>query len=119
MRIVRRTREIERRLLGRDVVHERVCRTDAAAGHHTGRQERPMTRLSGFKPTGHLQLGNYLGAIRPMVDVQREDPSLVSVVDLHALTVAHDPARVRVLTVEVATLLLAAGVDPAVTPLYV
>jgi tryptophanyl-tRNA synthetase len=78
-----------------------------------------MTRLSGFKPTGHLQLGNYLGAIRPMVDVQREDPSLVSVVDLHALTVAHDPARVRALTVEVATLLLAAGVDPAVTPLYV
>src|SRR5207248_538620 len=52
-----------------------------------------MTRLSGFKPTGHLQLGNYLGAIRPMVDVQREDPSLVSVVDLHALTVA---ARTRV-----------------------
>jgi tryptophanyl-tRNA synthetase len=78
-----------------------------------------MNRLSGFQPTGHLQLGNYLGAIRPMVDGQHDTPSVVMVVDLHALTVTHEPDRVRALTLEVATLLLAAGVDPAVTPLYV
>jgi tryptophanyl-tRNA synthetase len=76
-------------------------------------------RLSGFQPTGHLQLGNYLGAIRPMVDSQHDVDSVVAVVDLHALTVTHDPARVRELTMEVATLLLAAGVDPEVSLLYV
>jgi tryptophanyl-tRNA synthetase len=78
-----------------------------------------MTRISGFQPTGHLHLGNYLGAIRPVVDSQREDPSVVTVVDLHALTVTHDPARVRALTLEVATLLLASGVDPDVSTVYV
>jgi tryptophanyl-tRNA synthetase len=76
-------------------------------------------RLSGFQPTGHLQLGNYLGAIRPMVDSQHTHESVVMVVDLHALTVDHDPVRVRDLTLEVATLLLAAGVDPGAGALYV
>jgi tryptophanyl-tRNA synthetase len=78
-----------------------------------------MTRLSGFKPTGHLQLGNLVGAIRPMVAAQFDTPSVVLVPDLHALTVEHDPARVRELTLEVATLLLAAGVDPERSLLYV
>src|SRR3954452_25099754 len=75
-------------------------------------------RLSGFKPTGHLQLGNYLGAIRPMVESQDRTGSVVMVVDLHALTVDHDPVQVRALTLEVAATLLAAGVDPAAGPLY-
>jgi tryptophanyl-tRNA synthetase len=76
-------------------------------------------RLSGFKPTGHLQLGNYLGAIRPMVDAQHEVDSVVLVCDLHALTVEHDPAALRTYTREVVTMLLAAGVDPAASLLYV
>src|SRR5207247_8908757 len=61
----------------------------------------------------------YLGAIRPMVDAQREVDSVVLVADLHALTVEHEPARVREHTLEVARLLLAAGVDPARSLLYV
>jgi tryptophanyl-tRNA synthetase len=69
-------------------------------------------QLSGFKPTGHLQLGNLLGAIRPTVAGQRDHQSIVLVVDLHAMTVDHEPHRLRELTLEVATLLLAAGVDP-------
>jgi len=69
-------------------------------------------RLSGFQPTGHLQLGNLLGAIRPTVAGQDDHESVVLVVDLHAMTVDHDPARLRELTLETATLLLAAGVDP-------
>src|SRR5947208_6064765 len=76
-------------------------------------------QLSGFKPTGHLQLGNLLGAIRPMVAGQRDHESIVLVVDLHAMTVDHDPDRLRELTVETATLLLAAGVDPARSLFYV
>ncbi|MGE5828674.1 MAG: tryptophan--tRNA ligase [Micromonosporaceae bacterium] len=69
-------------------------------------------RLSGFKPTGRLQLGNYLGAIRPMVDAQHRTDSVVMIADLHALTVEHDPQRLRQLTAELLATLLAAGVDP-------
>jgi tryptophanyl-tRNA synthetase len=68
-------------------------------------------RLSGFKPTGHLHLGNYFGAIRPVVEAQYTTESIATVADLHALTVEHHPARVRALSREVAGLLLAAGVD--------
>jgi tryptophanyl-tRNA synthetase len=76
-------------------------------------------RISGFTPTGSLQLGNYLGAVRPTIAAQYETDSLVFVSDLHALTVEHDPARLRAQTLEVATLLLAAGLDPARCPLFV
>jgi tryptophanyl-tRNA synthetase len=75
-------------------------------------------RLSGFKPTGPLQLGNYLGAIRPMVNAQSQVDSVVLIVDLHALTVEHDPEQVRVRTLEYAGLLLAAGVDPDASLTY-
>ncbi|MEU1279296.1 tryptophan--tRNA ligase [Streptomyces sp. NPDC005805] len=80
-----------------------------------------MTRIfSGIKPTGHLTLGNYLGAMRRWVEVdQHGADALFSVVDLHALTVEHDPARVRRLTRQSATLLLAAGLDPELCTLFV
>jgi tryptophanyl-tRNA synthetase len=77
-----------------------------------------MIRLTGFQPTGSLQLGNYLGAIRPLLDAQSTADSVAIIVNLHALTVPHDPARVRALTRENAGLLLAAGVDPERTLLY-
>src|SRR5581483_11269429 len=78
----------------------------ARAGASPVSMEVPMPRrLSGFKPTGHLHLGNLLGAIRPAI----EEDSVILVCDLHALTVEHDPREVRALTREVATLLLAAG----------
>ncbi len=76
-------------------------------------------RLSGFKPTGHLHLGNLLGAVRPTVAGQHDHESIVLVADLHALTVDHDPDQLRELTREVAILLLAAGVDPARSLFYV
>ncbi|MFD9879830.1 tryptophan--tRNA ligase [Streptomyces alboflavus] len=73
-----------------------------------------MTRIfSGVKPTGHLTLGNYLGAIRQWADVdQYRADALFCVVDLHALTVDHDPGRVQRLSRQAATLLLASGLDP-------
>jgi len=76
-------------------------------------------RLSGFKPTGHLQLGNYLGAIRPMLQAQYTSDSVVLVVDLHGLTVEHNPMRLRSLTEEQAIVLLAAGIDPRHCTFYV
>ncbi|MEV6582802.1 tryptophan--tRNA ligase [Streptomyces sp. NPDC051582] len=79
-----------------------------------------MTRIfSGIKPTGHLTLGNYLGALRQWVAADRQpDEALFCVVDLHALTVEHDPARVRRLSRQVATLFLASGLDPQKCTLF-
>lgn len=79
------------------------------------------TVFSGLKPTGSLQLGNYLGAIRQMVALQDEPDHgcYYSVVDLHSLTVEHDPARLRDRTHELAAVLLACGVDPDRSVLFV
>ncbi|GAA2262217.1 tryptophan--tRNA ligase [Streptomyces amakusaensis] len=80
-----------------------------------------MTRIfSGLKPTGHLTLGNYLGALRRWAEVdQHRAEALFCVVDLHALTVEHDPGRVRRLSRQTATLMLAAGLDPERCVLFV
>lgn len=69
-------------------------------------------RLTGFTPSGDLHLGNYLGAIRPIVTGQAIAGTVVFVSDLHALTLDHEPADVRRRTLEFATVLLAAGTDP-------
>jgi tryptophanyl-tRNA synthetase len=75
----------------------------------------PTRVFTGLKPTGRLQLGNYLGAVRPLLDLAADPGAdvLVCVADLHALTVDHDPARLRALTRELATTLLACGLDPS------
>ncbi|MEU8730539.1 tryptophan--tRNA ligase [Streptomyces tendae] len=80
-----------------------------------------MTRVfSGVKPTGHLTLGNYLGAMRRWAETdQHRSDALFCVVDLHALTVDHDPARVRRLSRQGASLLLAAGLDPELCTVFV
>ncbi|MEU4257396.1 tryptophan--tRNA ligase [Streptomyces fradiae] len=80
-----------------------------------------MKRIfSGVKPTGHLTLGNYIGAVRKWVEEdQHRADALFCVVDLHALTVDHDPARLRRLSRQAASLLLAAGLDPERCVLFV
>ncbi|MFE0509367.1 tryptophan--tRNA ligase [Streptomyces sp. NPDC058964] len=80
-----------------------------------------MTRVfSGIKPTGHLTLGNYLGAMRQWAAVdQHQADALFCIVDLHGMTVDHDPARLRRLTRQGATLLLAAGLDPELCTVFV
>ncbi|WP_328915346.1 MULTISPECIES: tryptophan--tRNA ligase [unclassified Streptomyces] len=76
--------------------------------------------LSGIKPTGHLTLGNYLGALRRWVEEdQHRAEAYFCVVDLHALTVEHDPARVRRLSRQAASVMLAAGLDPQVCSVFV
>ncbi|MCX4639543.1 tryptophan--tRNA ligase [Streptomyces sp. P9-2B-2] len=79
------------------------------------------TRIfSGVQPTGHLTLGNYLGAVRRWAEEdQHRAEALFCVVDLHALTVEHDPARVRRLSRQAATLLLASGLDPELCTVFV
>src|SRR5436305_12421627 len=68
--------------------------------------------LSLVVPSGSPTLGNLLGAIQHWVADQRGTETLYGVADLHALTTPHDPAAVRAATLEQATLLLAAGLDP-------
>ncbi len=71
-----------------------------------------MERIfSGVQPTGNLHLGNYLGAIRNWVRLQRDYDCLFCVVDLHAITVWQEPAELTAATREVAAGLLAAGID--------
>ncbi len=75
--------------------------------------------FSGIQPTGNLHLGNYLGAIRRWVDEQGEKENFICVVDLHATTVYQDPKDLRQQTRELTAMLLAAGIDPEETTLFV
>ena len=55
-----------------------------------------MRIFSGIQPTGRKHLGNYIGAIRQYVEGQdRGDPAIYCIVDLHAISVAYDPAELR------------------------
>jgi len=79
-----------------------------------------MSRVfSGIKPTGPVTLGNYVGALRHWVADQHEFDALYCVVDLHALTVPHDPDELRTLTPELFRSLMAVGLDPDVCTLFV
>jgi tryptophanyl-tRNA synthetase len=72
-----------------------------------------MVIFSGIQPTGRKHLGNYIGAIIRYVEGQeRGDPAIYCIVDLHATTVAYDPADLRERTHDTAALLIAAGLDP-------
>jgi tryptophanyl-tRNA synthetase len=75
--------------------------------------------FSGAQPTGNLHIGNYLGALRNWVALQHEYESFFCVVDLHAITVPQDPQHLAAKTREVARIYLAAGVDPAVSTIFI
>jgi tryptophanyl-tRNA synthetase len=75
--------------------------------------------LSGIQPTGDTHLGNYLGALRNWVEFQDEHDAYYCVVDLHALTVEQDPEELRAKTLDMAQILLAAGIDPERSTLFV
>jgi len=75
--------------------------------------------LSLAVPSGHLTLGNLLGAICRWVPDQRGTDTLYGIADLHALTADHDPQMVRAVTLEQIALLIAAGLDPGRCTLFV
>jgi len=79
-----------------------------------------MTRvLSGVQPTGEMHIGGYLGAFRHWATDQHEHDAYYVIVDLHALTLDHDPAELRQRTLDVAIILLASGLDPDICTLFV
>ncbi|MEO8897064.1 MAG: tryptophan--tRNA ligase, partial [Rhizomicrobium sp.] len=77
--------------------------------------------LSGMQPTNTLHLGNYLGALKNWVRMQNEMPCLFCVVDMHAITTDAaygKPEELARATREVAAAYIAAGVDPARSPVF-
>jgi tryptophanyl-tRNA synthetase len=75
--------------------------------------------LSGIQPTGDKHLGNYAGAIRRWVAQQDEADCFYPIVDLHAITVPQDPDELRESTLNLAALLIACGIDPDRSTLFV
>jgi tryptophanyl-tRNA synthetase len=75
--------------------------------------------LSGVQPTGNLHLGNYLGAIRNWVEIQDNYENFFCVVDLHAITVPHNPKTLANDTYTIAALYLACGIDLQYSTIFV
>lgn len=108
--------------------------TATSAETETDKPMKTRTRriLSGVQPTGSLHLGNYLGAIRQWVEFQDlecepkiedgvriETENFFCVVDLHAITMPHDPKELEESTLSSAALYLAAGIDPKKSKVFI
>ena len=79
-----------------------------------------MKRIfSGIQPSGSLQLGNYLGAIRNWAKMQNDYECIFCVVDLHAITLPQDPLTMRNATREVAAGVIAGGVNPETCIIFI
>jgi tryptophanyl-tRNA synthetase len=75
--------------------------------------------FSGIKPSGDLTLGNYLGAIKNWVKLQKEYECYFCVVDLHAITVKQEPKDLRKRTLEILAIYISAGIDPEKNTLFI
>ncbi|MEX0644097.1 MAG: tryptophan--tRNA ligase [Parvularculaceae bacterium] len=78
----------------------------------------PERVFSGIQPSGDMHLGNYLGAIKKFVELQHERDCRYCVVDMHAITVRQDPAKLREQTFHIAAAYLAAGIDPKIATVF-
>ena len=78
-----------------------------------------MKRIfSGVQPTGNLHLGNYLGAIKNWVSLQKDFECIFCIVDLHAITIKQDPKVLESNTLEVTAAYLASGINPKKTIIF-
>lgn len=75
--------------------------------------------FSGIQPTGNIHLGNYLGAVKNWVAAQDKKVNYFCIVDLHSLTVPQEPQELRFQTRSLAAMLLAAGIDPQKSTLFI
>lgn len=75
--------------------------------------------LSAIQPTGEMHIGNYFGAVKNWVDIQDRYDCVYGVVDLHAMTMPYDPKTLKDNTTQMFTDLMAVGVDPAKSVLFV
>ena len=78
-----------------------------------------MNRIfSGVQPTGNLHLGNYLGAIKNWVSLQKDFECIFCIVDLHAITIKQDPKELESNTLEVTAAYLSSGINPKKTIIF-
>jgi tryptophanyl-tRNA synthetase len=77
-----------------------------------------MRVLSGIQPTGAKHLGNYSGGFRQYVATQETGDAYFCIVDLHSITVDYDPADLRERSLDLAAVMLAAGLDPERSTLF-
>jgi tryptophanyl-tRNA synthetase len=78
-----------------------------------------MKILSGIQPTGDIHIGNYLGAIRQWIELQKGNDCIFFVADLHSLTVPYDPKTLQKSITEKVISYIAAGLDPEKSIIFV
>ena len=101
---------------------ERELAASPLPGAGRGAEGEGSTRIrvfSGIQPTGGLHLGNYVGAVQNWVRMQETHDCIICIVDLHALTIEYDPQTYQERVTDMAIDLLACGIDPARTILFV
>ena len=74
--------------------------------------------VSGVRPTGNPHIGNYLGAIKQFVELQKKYTTYFFIADLHAINEPQDPKKLEEQTLEIAALFLACGLEPTNTTLF-
>ena len=80
--------------------------------------EKKKRIYSAIQPTGTLNIGGYLGAVKNWIDFQDEYECIYTIADLHSLTVRNDPALLRKQSLEIFATLLACGIDPEKSLLF-
>lgn len=78
-----------------------------------------MRIFSGIQPTGTIHIGNYLGAIKQWVDLQKKNSCVFSIVDLHAITIPYEPKQMQKNIISATMDYLAAGIDPKKSIIFV
>jgi tryptophanyl-tRNA synthetase len=102
------------------VVTAQTTTTPASAGRLAPSSDgRRLQVFSGIQPTGNFHLGNYLGAIRNWAAQQDQYDNIFCIVDLHALSQTTPQDSLRANTISLANVLLAAGLDPAQSIIFV
>jgi tryptophanyl-tRNA synthetase len=78
-----------------------------------------MRIFSGIQPSGDAHIGNYSGGFRQYAATQEQGEAFFCIVDLHAITITHDPAALREGTLDIAAMLFATGIDPERSTVFV
>jgi tryptophanyl-tRNA synthetase len=106
-------------MLAMSTTNAPVAATETSASSAASGTARPRV-LSGIQPTGDsFHFGNYLGALRQWVDLQHDHQPFFFIADLHAITLEQDPKVLRSRTLRAAAQLLAMGIDPARSAIFV